>query len=141
MSSFLSAARRFAGAGRSCGLIVLVLALAVSALHGQTRPGAKPSVSAGNGTMYVGSYKGVIYEIDEATEKVTREIPVSVGIPIGLILSDDMSRIYLRDATYEKIEVIDRLKGTSLGSFTLTEGRTKTRIWGMRPDQIGRAHV
>ena len=127
---------------RKFALIVLALALVVPALHGQTRPTAKPpSVSAGNGTMYVGSYKGVIFEIDEATEKITREIPVSVGIPIGLTLSDDMSRIYLRDAAYEKVEIIDRVKGTSLGSFTLTEGKSKTRIWGMRPDPLNKTLI
>ena len=91
-------------------------------------------MSAGDGTLYVGSYKGVIFEIDEATGKVKREIPTSVGIPVGLTLSDDMSRIYLRDAGYEKVEIIDRVKGTSLGTFTLTEGKAKTRIWALRPD-------
>jgi len=98
-------------------------------------------VSAGNGTIYVGSYKGTIFVIDEATEKVTGEIPVSIGIPIGLTLSDDMSRLYVRDTTYEKIEIIDRLKGTSLGSFTLTEGKSKTRIWAMRPDPLNKTLI
>jgi DNA-binding beta-propeller fold protein YncE len=117
-------------------LVVIALAFVAPAVSGQTRQttAKPPVVSAGNGTLYVGSYKGVIFEIDEATEKITREIPVSVGIPIGLTLSDDMSRIYVRDAAFETIEVIDRLKGTSLGKFTLTEGKAKTRIWAMRPD-------
>jgi YVTN family beta-propeller protein len=123
--------------GRRVVLLSAVLAavtLGVPAVHGQAKPAVKPAVSAGNGTIYVGSYKQVIFVIDEATEKVTREIPVSIGIPIGLTLSDDLSRLYVRDTTYEKIEIIDRLKGTSLGSFTLTEGKAKTRIWAMRPD-------
>ncbi|HXT70485.1 MAG TPA: hypothetical protein VN700_12050 [Vicinamibacterales bacterium] len=126
------------GRGFSPGVaVVIALALVIPALQAQTKPGSKPAasvVSAGNGTIYCGSYKGVIFVIDEATEKVTSEIPVSVGIPIGLTLSDDMSRLYVRDTTYEKIEIIDRLKGTSLGTFTLTEGKSKTRIWAMRPD-------
>jgi hypothetical protein len=126
----------FAGA-KALAYVMAAFVLLTPALHGQTRGAAKPStpsVSAGNGTLYVGSYKGVIFEIDEATEKLKREIPVSVGIPIGLMLSDDMSRIYLRDAGYEKIEIIDRLKGTSLGTHTLSEGKARTRIWAMRPD-------
>ena len=52
----------------------------------------------------------------------------------AMTLSDDWSRLYVRDATFEKVEIFDRLKGTSLGTFTLTEGKAKTRIWGMRPD-------
>lgn len=121
---------RFALVSAAIGAV----ALTGPAVHGQTRAASKPVVSAGNGTIYVGSYKRSIFVIDEATEKVTREIPVSIGIPIGLTLSDDMSRLYVRDTTYEKIEVLDRLTGASLGSFTLTEGKSKTRIWGMRPD-------
>ena len=126
--------------------ILVAIAALIPVLHaqaGQTpaRPTSKPTVSAGNGTMYVGSYKGVIYEIDEATEKVKREIAVSVGIPIGLTLSDDLSRIYIRDSSYEKVEIIDRLKGTSLGTFTLTEGKAKTRIWGMRPDPLNKTLI
>jgi DNA-binding beta-propeller fold protein YncE len=125
---------------RSTWLVVFALALAPLTLAAdQNRPGAKPApVVTGTGVIYVGSYKGVIFVIDEATGKVTRELPVSIGIPIGLTLSDDMSRLYVRDATYEKIEVLDREKGTSLGSFTLTEGKAKTRIWGMRPDPLNR---
>src|SRR6185369_17699459 len=93
--------------------LLVVLVLAAPALQGQTKPAPKPAVpSAGNGTMYIGSYKGVIFVVDEATEKVTKEIPVSVGIPTALTLSDDMSRIYVRDSTYEKIEVFDRVTGS-----------------------------
>jgi hypothetical protein len=62
-------------------------------------------------------------------------------MPIGLTLSDDMTRIYVRDATFEKIEIFDRLAGTSLGSFTLTDGKTKTRIWGMRPDPLNKTLI
>jgi len=130
--------------------LLALLVLAAPALQGQTRPAPKPAApsggrtatpSAGNGTMYIGSYKGVIFEVDEATEKLTREIPVSVGIPTALTLSDDMSRIYVRDSTYEKIEVFDRLKGTSLGTFTLSEGKTQTRIWSMRPDPLNKTLI
>jgi DNA-binding beta-propeller fold protein YncE len=99
----------------------------------QARGTSKPAV-AGNGTIYVSTYKGVISVIDEATEKLKSEIPVRIGIPISLRLSNDRTRLYVRDATYEKVEYFDRASGKSLGSFTLTEGSTKTRIWSMTPD-------
>jgi hypothetical protein len=102
-------------------------------LRGQERGKSKPVV-AGNGTIYVTTYKGVISVIDEATEKLKDEIPVSIGIPIRAAISNDWSRFYVQDATFEKVEIIDRVKKTSLGSFTLSEGRTKTRIWGLQPD-------
>jgi hypothetical protein len=121
-------------------LTLCALLLQAGAVAMQSRPGVKPSPAAatGTGTIYVGSYKGVIFVIDEATEKITREIAVSIGIPIGITLADDMSRLYVRDASYEKIEVIDRESGKSLGTHTLTEGKAKTRIWGMRPDPTNR---
>jgi DNA-binding beta-propeller fold protein YncE len=122
--------------------LLVVLGLASPALQGQTKPAPKPAVpSAGNGTMYIGSYKGVIFVVDEATEKVTKEIPVSVGIPTALTLSDDMSRIYVRDSTYEKIEVFDRVTGSSVGTFSLSDGKTQTRIWGMRPDPLNKTLI
>jgi hypothetical protein len=103
------------------------------ALRGQDRGKPKPVV-AGNGTIYVTTYKGVISVIDEATEKLKDEIPVSIGIPIRAAISNDWSRFYVQDATFEKVEIIDRVKKTSLGSFSLSEGKTKTRIWGLQPD-------
>lgn len=103
------------------------------ALRGQGRGKPKPVV-AGNGTIYVTTYKGVISVIDEATEKLRDEIPVSIGIPIRAAISNDWSRFYVQDATFEKVEIIDRVKKTSLGSFSLSEGKTKTRIWGLQPD-------
>ncbi len=132
MSSSRSA--RFGVAALVTAAVFAVMARPQAEPQARNRPTSKPVVSAGDGTLYVGSYKGVIYEIDEATEKIKREIPVGVGIPIGMIVSDDLSRIYLRDAGYEKIEVIDRVKGASLGTHTLTEGKARTRIWAMRPD-------
>ena len=116
-------------------LVLAGLALAAPIAAGsQARPSPTPAAAPGKGTIYVSTYKGTIAVLDEATEKITREIPVSIGIPVGLTLSDDWSRLYVRDATFEKVEIFDRLKGTSLGTITLTEGRSKTRIWGLRPD-------
>ena len=45
-------------------------------LRAQGRGQAGTAV-AGTGTIYVSTYKGIISVIDEATEKVTDEIPVS----------------------------------------------------------------
>ena len=142
---------RVASLGLLCAIVAIALAIvpAVRADHldgpgsggpagasaeaDQARGGARPA-PAGNGTLYVSTYKGVISVLDEATEKLTSEIPVSIGIPISMRLSNDRSRLYVRDATFEKVEYFDRATGKSLGSFTLTEGSTKTRIWSMTPD-------
>lgn len=102
-------------------------------IQAQRATATKP-VYGGTGTMYVSSYKGVIFEIDEATEKIVAEIPVKNGIPGSARFSNDRSKIYIRDITYEKIEVIDRVKRTTIDTYSLSEGATKTRIWGLQSD-------
>src|SRR5687768_5125106 len=95
--------------------------------------GAAASV-AGNGTIYVGNYKGTISIIDEATEKLVGEIPLKAGIPGRIAFSNDRSRLYVVGISYETVEIVDREKRQSLEVHTLTEGKTKVRIWGMQPD-------
>jgi len=88
----------------------------------------------GNGTIFYGTYDKKILVIDEATLTVRDSMPVSIGIPIGISLSDDRSRIYALDPTFESVETFDVATRRSLGSFTLSEGRTKVRIRGFNVD-------
>ncbi len=90
---------------------------------------------AGEGTFYIASYKGAILVVDEATFVVTREIPSRAGIPgFDMTLSGDRSRLYVLDATGEKVEIVDRETQTVADMFTLSQGSTKTRISDMAPD-------
>jgi hypothetical protein len=117
----------------ACGLGLVAFVAAAAVLSAQERRGGEPT--AGNGTFYIGSYKGVITILDEATGRVTGEIPLSIGLPgFSMTLSADRSRIYVVDSTAEKVEIIDREKRISIDTFTLSEGGTKTRIWGLAPD-------
>jgi DNA-binding beta-propeller fold protein YncE len=127
----------------SRGILVAVIAAGLAApiaAGDQARGAARPAPATvpGTGTIYVSTYKGVISVVDEATGKVTGEIPSKIGIPIDLTLSADWSRFYVLDATFEKVEIIDRVKGTSIDSFTLSENKTKTRIWNLQPDPLDR---
>ncbi|MEO6222281.1 MAG: hypothetical protein ABIP90_03460 [Vicinamibacterales bacterium] len=119
----------------------LVITSEVVLAHDQvtTKPStaraAAPARSVpGNGTIYVGNYKGTISVIDEATEKLTGEIALKAGIPGRIVFSNDRSRLYVLGISYENIEIIDREKRQSLEVHTLTEGKAKVRIWGMQPD-------
>ena len=120
-----------------CGVLALALLAVPAAALAQTRPATAPAGGppAGGGTFYVGTYKGTIAIIDEATGAKQGEIPLSIGIPgFDMTLSNDRSRLYVLDATQEKFEIIDREKRTSIDTFTLSEGSTKTRIWDLTPD-------
>ncbi len=118
---------RFAVLGAGVALLVIGAASVLA-----QAPAGPP---AGGGTFYIGTYKGVITVLDEATGAVTGEIPMSSGIPgFSMEMSADKSRIYVVNSTLEKIEIIDRVKRTTIDTFTLNEGSTTTRIWDLTPD-------
>ena len=123
---------------RSFSRSVAGLVIACVALAAQTTPASQTrgrgSQPAAAGTIYLSTYKGTISILDEATEKVLGEIPSKIGIPVDVTFSDDRTRLYVQDASFEKVEIIDRVKRESIDTFTLTEGTAKTRIWGLQPD-------
>jgi hypothetical protein len=88
----------------------------------------------GAGTLYLGTFKGTISEIDEATGEIRHEIRLANGMPTRLVLSADRSRFYTVDATFQRVEVVDRLKRATIDSFTLSADRARTRIWSLEPD-------
>ena len=90
------------------------------------------AISAGTGTMYLGGFPNQIWVIDEATEQVVDVIEVSIGTPRSLTLSEDRSRFYMLDATYEQFEVIDVARRETVDTFTLSEGNRKVRIRSFR---------
>ena len=111
------------GALLSAGL--LALSGAPSAAHAQ---------SGGNGVIYMAAYDHSIKVIDENSLEIVDEFETSIGIPIGLTLSADHERIYVRDAEFEEIEIFDVATRQSLDSFTLSRGSSRVRIWGMEVD-------
>jgi hypothetical protein len=100
--------------------------LASSPLFGQAPNG-------GNGTIYWANYGKSILVIAEATMEVTDEIALESGIPRDLYLSHDRQRFYVRDATGERIEIVDIAARQSLGWFTLSSGTTMVRISNFVP--------
>src|SRR5438105_12718580 len=116
-------------------LIVFALALgAVAVVHSAE----KPRVSAGNGTLIIGSYPKQYWIIDEATEKVTGTIPYASGIPRRTTLSRDGKRFYTIEAAMEKVEIIDIAQRKTIDTFTLSEGNKKVRIRSIEPDPMHR---
>jgi hypothetical protein len=108
---------------------VLALASLPAALLGQA-PNAT-TVSGGDGKLYVGTYAKNILVIDERTFAVTDTIPVSIGIPIAMLLSDNRKHFYALDPSFERVEIIDIATKKSLDTFTLSSGNTKVRIRGL----------
>jgi len=86
-----------------------------------------PQITGGTGTIYLASYNRRIVAIDEATEKMTAEIPLQVGLPWSVRPSRDGTRFYVQAADQEHFEVIDAVNRQTLDTFTLSEGDKKVR--------------
>ena len=104
----------------------------------EQRFGRGITLNGGNSLLYIGTYGGSIQVFDEATEKLVDEIKLKTGIPRSLTLSLDKKRFYVLDSTLEKVEIVDIATRTTLDSFTLSSGSTKTRIRSMQVDPLQR---
>jgi len=122
---------------RKLTLVALVVVLAGAGAAAQ-RFGKGITVSGGDHLLYIGTYAGNVQIYDEATEQRVGEIKLQTGIPRSLTLSNNRQRFYVLDSTYEKIEVVDIASRASVGTFTLSEGATKTRVRGMQVDPLER---
>jgi hypothetical protein len=99
---------------------------------------ADTKMTGGNGTLYVGGRPGRIFIIDEASEKVTGEIPLKVGAPIDLSISQDRKRFYLLNIAFEDVEIVDIASKKVIDTFRLSEGNKKMRIFGVEADPLDR---
>jgi len=116
----------------------LALAGALAALAVLPVRTAEKRVSAGNGTLIIGSYPKQYWIIDEATEKIVGTIPFQSGMPRRTTLSFDRKRFYTVEAMMEKVEILDIAARKTLDTFTLSEGNTKVRIRSLEPDPLNR---
>ncbi|HUF49477.1 MAG TPA: hypothetical protein VMN60_01505 [Longimicrobiales bacterium] len=86
--------------------------------------------SGGTGTIYVGTYAKHVLVLNEATLRVTDTIPVSIGVPVGITVSADRSRMYVMEPYFEKVEVFDLATKQAVDQFTLSQGNTRVRLSG-----------
>jgi hypothetical protein len=107
--------------------------MALAAMVG-VRLRAAEGPSGGNALMYVGAFPRRIMVIDEATERVVGEIPVTTGTPRETVLSDDKRRLYVVADNFEDVEVVDLAGRRVIDAFRLGEGGTRARILGMAVD-------
>ncbi len=118
--------------------VIAITAAAIATLaSAQGKPDA-PRVSGGDGLMYIGTYAGDIQIIDEATEKLVDRIVLQNGIPRSLVPSQDRTRFYVLDSSYEKLEVVDIAARKSIQTYNLREGNRRTRVISMQADPLNR---
>ena len=93
-----------------------------------------PAGSGGDGTIYYGTYDKKILVIDEATLTVRDSMTVASGIPIGLTLSTDRTKLYTIDPSFQTIEIFDVASRKSTARIRLSQGRTEVRMRGFNID-------
>src|ERR1043166_783726 len=116
----------------------IILAGALAGLAVLPVRSAEKRVSAGNGTLIIGSYPKQYWIIDEATEKIVGTIPFPSGIPRRTSLSFDRKRFYTTEAGMEKVEILDIAARKTIDTFTLSEGNKRVRIRSIEPDPSNR---
>jgi DNA-binding beta-propeller fold protein YncE len=95
---------------------------------------SSPKLTGGTGTIYVGSYAKRMVVIDEATERVTAEIPLATGIPWSARRSQDGTRFYIQNADQEHFEIVDLAARKSIDAFMLSEGNRRVRALAFAVD-------
>jgi hypothetical protein len=117
---------------------LLSLLLCALSLSAAAAPPPSPKLTGGTGTIYLASYGKRIIAIDEATEKVTGEIPLKVGLPWSVRMARDGSRFFVQSADQERFEVVDVASRQTLDTFTLSEGNKKVRALAFDVDPANR---
>ncbi len=102
---------------------------------------AAQAVGGGSGTFYISTYAGGVYVMPESTLAVAHRIPFDAGLPVGLNLSYDRQRLYVRDARFERVRVYDLATRAQVDSFQLSSGATTVRMFGMGIDPAQRFAV
>jgi len=121
----------------ACAAALAVGAIVLSGLAARAQE-SRPTPNGGNGTLYIGGYPNLIWILDEATEKIAGTIPVQVGIPRRLTMSEDLKRLYVLSAESEDLEILDIAARTTIDHFKLSEANRKVRINSFAPDPLNR---
>ena len=129
MSASASFWSRYGDTGRRALWAALAVAwLLTPTVLGAQRNGRTPGLTGGNNLLYVGTYAGNVQIFDEATERLAGEIKLKTGIPRSLVMSFNKQRFYVLDSTYEKIEIVDIATRSTVDTFTLSSGPTRTQL-------------
>ena len=104
-------------------------------------PPPDTKLTGGTGTIYLGSYAKRLAVLDEATEKLSADIPLKTGLSWAVRLSRDRSRFYVQSADQEHFEVIDVASRQTLDTFTLSDGNKHVRALAFEVDPQNRYMV
>ncbi len=118
-----------------------VVLLALLTAGSQRLASSSTQVSGGDHLLYIGTYRKNIQIFDEESGRRVGEIKLATGIPRNLVLTQNRSRFYVLDASFENVEIVDINKRQSIDTFSLSEGNKHARIrrrGGLQVDPLER---
>ena len=80
---------------RAAAVVATALLLTASAVSAQA-----------TATWYIGTYTNDVLVWDEASEQVVDRIAVKNFFPIGVTVSESKTRLYVEDASMQRIEIV-----------------------------------
>ena len=116
---------------RTCTLLG-VLALGVLA-PGPMGSGPAALTAQESARWYIGTYTNDILVWDEASEQIVDRIEMNNFIPTGIVVNEAKDRLYVREASAQRFEVVDLERGVVTDELTLSEGDVSVRIGGFAP--------
>ena len=118
----------------ACGLLAAAMSVVGTAAVDEAQPA---KLTGGTGTIYLASYGKRLVVIDEATEKVTAEIPLRNGLAWTTRPSRDGTKFYVQSADQEQFEVIDVATRQTVDAFTLgmTDVHVRALAFDVDPQQ------
>lgn len=84
-------------------------------------------------TWYIATYTNDLLVWNEATEEVVDRITMNNFIPTGIQVSEDRSRLYVAEASGQRLEVVDVAAGEAIQEITLSHDSVTVRIDGFTP--------
>lgn len=102
--------------------VALLLGACGGSLHAQ-----------GTATWYITTYTNEVLVWDEASEQIVDRITMNNFIPTGITLNEARTRLYVREASGEKMEVVDLAQRRPIDEITLSHDSVTVRINGFAP--------
>src|SRR5258708_853120 len=90
------------------------------------------------GILFLGAYPDKVLVFDEAKGQIIDRIHLETGLPTGLRLSNDKTKIFVTTNDHAGVEVIDVATHKVLNHFVLDGGNKRYRFNGGAPDPEGK---
>jgi DNA-binding beta-propeller fold protein YncE len=81
-------------------------------------------------TWYIGTYTNDVLVWDEASEQLVDRIAMKNFFPIGVTVNESKTRLYVEDASMQRIEVVDLATNEAIDGFTLSHDSVTVRFEG-----------